>query len=56
MQPASERASDSRERGRLERNQSQEAGGSVQPARLYLPLLDPQVARELGIVAAYLVE
>jgi hypothetical protein len=29
---------------------------SVQPARLQLPLLDPQVARELGIISAYLLD
>jgi hypothetical protein len=29
---------------------------SVQPARLELPLLDPQVARELGIVASNLLD
>jgi hypothetical protein len=28
----------------------------VQPARLHLRLLDPQVAREFGIVAAYLLD
>jgi hypothetical protein len=29
---------------------------SVRPARLQLPLLDPQVARELGIVPAHLLD
>ena len=29
---------------------------SVQPARLELPLLDPKGTRELGLVAAYLLE
>jgi len=30
--------------------------GSVQPARLELALPDPQVARELGIVAAHFLD
>lgn len=30
--------------------------GLVQPARLHLPLLDPQIRRHLGLVAAYFVD
>ena len=37
--------------GRAIRHVRAVVGELVQPARLELPLLDPQVARELGIVA-----